>query len=200
MDVYSIISYIMVCILAYLMGSIPSGFLLIRRFMAKDIRQYGSGNIGATNVKRIAGLKLGVATLSADVAKGALPVCLAWLVAGSEKQVFMALVALAAFLGHLFPCFLKFKGGKGVSTAAGGFVVIAPLGFVSALVVFLAGVVLTRRVSVGSLAASIALPLGVWWESHSIVFTVCSGIMTCLIVYKHSGNIARLMEGREPRF
>ena len=191
----------MICIPAYLVGSIPSGFLLIRKFMAKDIREHGSGNIGATNVRRLAGLKLGLATLMADAAKGALPVWMAWLFAcPDEMPVFMASAVLAAFLGHLYPCFLKFKGGKGVSTAAGGFLVISPLGLLSALMVFFAGAMLTRRVSVGSLAASAALPFTVWWQSHSWVFTLAAGVVACFIIYRHTENITRLMAGKEPRF
>jgi glycerol-3-phosphate acyltransferase PlsY len=202
MNAFSVLTTMALCIFAYLVGSIPSGFLLIRRFLEKDIRDYGSGNIGATNVNRMAGLKFGLVTLSADAAKGALPVLLAWLLAGSiiQEQVFMASAALAAFLGHLFPCFLKFKGGKGVSTAAGSFLVMSPWGFLCAMVVFLAGALFTRRVSVGSLAASVVLPPAVWWETRSVVFTLCAGIMTCLIIYRHSENLARLKAGKEPEF
>jgi glycerol-3-phosphate acyltransferase PlsY len=202
MNPNSVLTYTILSIFAYLVGSIPSGFLLIRRFMEKDIREYGSGNIGATNVNRMAGLKFGLVTLVADAAKGALPVFLAWLATGNgfHQQVFMASAALAAFLGHLFPCFLRFKGGKGVSTAAGSFLVISPWGLSWAIGVFLAGALSTRRVSVGSLAAALALAPGVWWETRSVVFTLCAGILACLIIVRHAENLTRLKAGKEPRF
>ena len=199
-----ILKFIILPPLAYLLGSIPSGLLLTRLFVAKDIRKYGSGNIGATNVKRIAGTKLGLATLLADLAKGAIPVALIKLYFIPESlalfELLVSVTAFSAFLGHLYPCFLKFNGGKGVATAAGCFMVISPLGCLMALVIFIIAVIASNRVSVGSLLAAFALPFGVWWITQSPLYAISAIIMTVFIFTKHSDNIKRLANGTEPKF
>jgi glycerol-3-phosphate acyltransferase PlsY len=190
-------------LLSYLLGSIPWGLVLTRHLSSLDIRRQGSGNIGATNVRRLAGNTLGVLTLVGDAAKGALPVYLASRVTGldpSRVELLAAAVAMAAFLGHLFPLYLKFKdGGKGVATAAGCFLVLAPLALALALVVFLAAVWLSRRASVGSLAAAASLPPAVWWTGGSAVHAACALLIAGLIFWRHGGNIRRLLTGDEPR-
>ena len=204
MDSPAFFQFLSICLPAYLMGSIPSGYLLTRAYAAKDIRDYGSGNIGATNVRRIAGFKLGLATLLADVAKGAVPVFMlsVFLPSGDVQanRFLLAAAALAVFFGHLFPCFLKFKGGKGVATAAGCMGVISPLSCLLAFLVFVCGAAWTNRVSVGSLCAAFFLPFFVWFTRGSLVFTGCAFVMAVFIFLRHRENIRRLISGKEPRF
>ena len=189
-------------VLAYGLGSIPAGLVFTRLFIATDIRKIGSGNIGATNVRRAAGTPLALLVLMADVGKGALPV---WLAAqlfpsnGLERELYISLVALAAFMGHLFPVYLKARGGgKGVATAAGCFLVLSPGAVVVSLLTFVLLVCLSRRVSAGSLAGSAVLPLAVWYASGSYVWTVCAAIMALCIFMRHWENILRLAAGKEP--
>jgi glycerol-3-phosphate acyltransferase PlsY len=190
-------------LLAYLLGSIPWGLVLTRLFAIADIRRHGSGNIGATNVARVAGPALGLATLVADFLKGWAPVVLASYLdlpqAGAE--VYAAALALLAVLGHLFPVYTRLRGGgKGVATAAGGFAALAPLAVLIALVVFVLALALTRRVSAGSLAAAAALPPAVLSTTGSAVFCAGAVMAATLIFIRHAGNIRRLLTGREPPF
>ncbi len=191
-----------VIILAYLLGSIPFGLVLTRIFTDIDIRKAGSGNIGATNVRRLAGTPLGILTLAGDIAKGAVPVLLARSVPTPEflqQDIFLSLVALAAFCGHLFPIYVKMKsGGKGVATAAGSLAVISPLAVLVALGAFLLVAFVSNRVSAGSLAAAAALPPSLWWTTHSVAYTICALLMTVGIFVRHSSNIRRLLDGSEP--
>ncbi|MDJ0828387.1 MAG: glycerol-3-phosphate 1-O-acyltransferase PlsY [Desulfobacterales bacterium] len=191
-----------IVLLAYVAGSLPFGIIVTRLFTSIDIRRAGSRNIGATNVRRLAGTRLGILTLIGDVAKGAVPVWLAChhtSVAGTGNQWLVALTTMAAFAGHLFPIFLKFKdGGKGVATAAGCFLVIAPLALLASLVVFSGAVYKTKRVSVGSLAAVTVLPVAVWLRTHSAVMTAAAMIIMAWIYSRHADNIRRLAAGTEP--
>ncbi len=188
--------------LAYLFGSIPWGLILTRRFTPIDIRKQGSGNIGATNVRRLAGTPLGLLTLAGDLLKGAIPVYFAGRVVGFEPNLqacFVSTVALAAFAGHLFPLYLKLKdGGKGVATAMGCFLVISPISVLATLIVFLLVVCLSGRVSAGSLSAAAVLPVAVWWACQSKIFTACAGVVAILIFIRHAENIKRLLAGTEP--
>ena len=187
---------------AYVLGSIPWGLVLTRIFTSEDIRQRGSGNIGAANVKRIAGPTLGALTLSGDVLKGALPVYLALLITGHEnvwRESYICLIAFFAFLGHLYPLFLKFKtGGKGVATAAGCFLVLAPAACLIAVLVFILFVCWYNHVSSGSLAAAVVLPVAVWARTHSRVLTGFAIVVTMFICFRHKTNIRRLLAGTEP--
>ena len=190
-------------LLAYLLGSIPWGLVLTRLFAIADIRRHGSGNIGATNVARVAGPVLGLATLVGDFLKGWAPVALASYLdlppAGAE--LYAAALALLAVLGHLFPVYTRLRGGgKGVATAAGGFAALAPLAVLIALVVFVLVLALTRRVSAGSLAAAAALPPAVLSTTGSAVFCAGAVIAATLIFIRHAGNIRRLLAGTEPPF
>ena len=198
----AIMTWLGVIILAYLLGSIPFGLVLTRMFTDIDIRREGSGNIGATNVRRLAGTPLGVLTLAGDVSKGALPVLLARslpLPGFSHLDICLSLVVLAAFCGHLFPIYMKMKcGGKGVATAAGSLAVISPLAVLVALAAFLLVALAGNRVSAGSLASAVTLPLSLWWTTHSIAYTVCGMVLAAGIVIRHSGNIRRLLDGSEP--
>ena len=189
---------------AYLLGSIPWGVVLTRLFTSADIRQQGSGNIGATNVSRVAGPALGLLTFTGDILKGAIPVYLALKLAGQYQGVndfFLTIVCLAAFFGHLYPLFLKFKGGgKGVATAAGCFVMLAPLACLAALSAFIAFLLLSRRVSAGSLASAVVLPIAGWFSTHSWEITAGAAIMSVFIIIRHADNIKRLLAGTEPKF
>jgi glycerol-3-phosphate acyltransferase PlsY len=189
---------------AYLLGSIPWGVVLTRLFTASDIRQQGSGNIGATNVSRVAGPTLGLLTFAGDILKGAVPVYLALKFAGQHQGVndfFLAIVGLAAFFGHLYPLFMKFKSGvKGVATAAGCFGVLAPLACLAALSAFIIFLLLSRRISAGSLASAVVLPIAAWFSTHSWEITAGAAIMSVFIFIRHRDNIKRLIAGTEPTF
>ena len=181
----------------YLSGSIPTGVILAKLFGTKDIRQEGSGNIGATNVYRVLGKGLGALTLGGDVLKGVIPVILACTLVDNEKWI--AGVAFVTFLGHLFPVFLRFRGGKGVATALGIFLVIAPLMVPLAIISFVLVVMKWRYVSLGSLTASALMPIFLCVTGYPIVYVNLSLAMGCLIFYRHRGNIERLREGREKK-
>jgi acyl phosphate:glycerol-3-phosphate acyltransferase len=189
--------------LAYLLGSVPFGLVLTRIFTDHDIIRSGSGNIGANNVRRIAGPTLAAATLIADVAKGSIPVYLADVLSrpcGSISAWAVSLVALCAFMGHLYPLYMGFKnGGKGVATAAGCFAVISPAAAAAALLVYILMVWLTRRSSAGSLVSSAILPVAVYVAEKSAVLTTCAMLMAILIVIRHKDNILRILAGAEPR-
>jgi len=190
-----VILNIFLVIFAYLLGSVPTGLLLSKALAGIDPRQKGSRNIGATNVMRTAGKVLGAVTLLGDVLKGLIPVVIAlWL---GREQAWVAAVGLAAFLGHCFPLYLRFKGGKGVATALGVFLPLTPLAVLMAIVIFATGFAITRMVSVGSLAAAAALPLLIWLRGYplpSIILGICVG---ALVIYRHKENIQRLMTGKE---
>ena len=190
--------------LAYLLGSIPWGVVLTRLYTSADIRQQGSGNIGATNVSRVAGPTMGLLTFAGDILKGAVPVFLALKFAGQNQgvnDIFLSIVGLSAFFGHLYPLFMKFKsGGKGVATSAGCFVVLAPLACLAALAAFIISLLSSRRVSAGSLAAAAVLPIAGWYSTHSREITTTAIIMSVFIFIRHRDNIRRLLSGTEPTY
>jgi len=197
-----IVKFASLPVFAYLLGSIPWGLVLTRKFSSVDIRQEGSKNIGAANVKRVAGLQLGVLTLAADLLKGVLPVFLAGIMTAPDdfrSELFLSFVAFSAFSGHLYPVFMKFKnGGKGVATAAGCFLVLSPIACGAAILIYILVVCLFNRSSLGSLVASATLPLAVLAVSRSGIMTGCAGVMVILIYYRHKDNIRRLLSGTEP--
>src|SRR5713226_9891159 len=189
---------------AYLLGSIPFGLLLTRLFGGGDVRKAGSGNIGATNVARVAGALPGILTLIFDIAKGAAAV---WLAArlSHESATWMMVAALAALVGHCFPVWLRFRGGKGVATAAGAFLMLSPLAFLASIALFALVVIFWRYVSLGSISAAAAMPLLIyflWAPHHAPPQAVTLGALAAaaLIVYKHDANIQRLVQGEEPKF
>jgi glycerol-3-phosphate acyltransferase PlsY len=191
-------------LLAYLLGSIPFGYLLVRARSGKDIRALGSGNIGATNVARTSGWSVGVATLLLDAAKGFFAVWLMGRLSGYSIR-FMMVAALAAIAGHTFPVWLRFSGGKGVATAAGAFLAISWPAVVAAVVVFLIVALFWRYVSLASVSAAASLPLLVYIlyaPRHAPPVAVSAGTLlaAALIILKHKENIHRLMAGTEPRF
>lgn len=178
--------------LGYLLGSIPFGVLLTRWFAGKDVRASGSGNIGATNVTRVAGKKVGAAVLLLDAGKGALPVLLAMRLQPLEYRVH-AVVALAAFLGHVFPVWLEFKGGKGVATAAGVLAVLLPLAAAAGFGVFVLLVAIFRVASIGSLAGGVTAIAVSFFLGKPIEYPVLGVVLLGLMVFTHRGNIARLL-------
>jgi glycerol-3-phosphate acyltransferase PlsY len=191
---------LLLCLLSYLVGSIPWGVILTRLFSNVDVTSEGSGNIGASNVLRLAGKKLALFTLAGDFLKGAVPVLAAtlWLdVSGWAGESLVCLVAFSAFAGHLFPIFLRFRGGKGVATAAGCFLVISPLAVLVSLLVYILVVCWSGYSSAGSLSASIILPGSVWLFSHSVPSTVCALTIAIAIYLRHAENIKNLLQGTE---
>jgi glycerol-3-phosphate acyltransferase PlsY len=187
--------------LSYLLGSVPFGYILVRVFHGEDVRASGSGNIGATNVARKSPA-LGVATLLLDAAKGFAAVLLARsLFAGPQQKLLMTAAAFCAVLGHLFPVWLKFRGGKGVATSLGSFVLVAPKSIVCIVGIFLILVAMLRYVSLGSVAAAAAFPLLAWAlheyvEPEQLLLIAAASL---LVVWKHRHNIARLAAGSEPK-
>jgi glycerol-3-phosphate acyltransferase PlsY len=189
---------------AYLLGSIPFGLLLGKLFGAADVRKVGSGNIGATNVARVAGPLAGILTLLLDAAKGAAAVVLAARLS-DQSSTWMMIAGLCALVGHCFPIWLGFHGGKGVATAAGVFLVLCPSAFLGAVILFALVVMYWRFVSLGSISAAAAMPLLIyflWAPHHAPPYTVTFGSLAAaiLIVYKHDANIQRLVQGDEPKF
>ena len=184
-------------VFAYLLGSIPTGLLLSRALAGKDPRQQGSRNIGATNVMRTVGKALGIITLLGDVLKGLIPVVIAlWLV---KEEFWVAGTGLAAFLGHCFPIYLRFKGGKGVATALGVLLPLAPIAVVLDIF-FFAGVAATSRiVSVGSILAAAAMPVLIWLLGYPLPSVILGICVAALIIYRHKENIKRLLAGGENR-
>ena len=189
-----------VVVLGYLLGSVPFALIVARQWRGPgdvDLRMMGSGNIGATNVARTSGIWAGVLVALLDMAKGAAGVLIAERLDGSMATA--AVAGLAAIVGHVYPVWLRFRGGKGVATACGVFVVLAPLAASVALMVFAAAVSLTRYVSLGSILAAAALPpLAYALGSPPIVVEISLAAAT-LIVFRHRSNAARLLAGTEPR-
>ncbi|MDY6789792.1 MAG: glycerol-3-phosphate 1-O-acyltransferase PlsY [Thermodesulfobacteriota bacterium] len=190
-----------IIVFAYLLGSIPFGLVFTRIFTSVDIRKQGSGNIGATNVRRVAGTPIGLLTLAGDVLKGVVPVYAATAISYPSPLIYeicVCLTALCAFLGHLYPVYMKFKtGGKGVATALGCFLVLSPVACLAALVAFLIVALSTNHVSAGSLAAAGVIPIAVWIKTNSLVMTACAAVITIFIAYRHQDNIKRLIAGTE---
>lgn len=193
---------IIVLIVAYLLGSIPFGYLIVQTKGGGDVRQTGSGGTGATNVSRRAGKVAGVLTLLLDAAKGAAAVLIAQNLSGSIWV--KAAAAIAVMVGHIFPVWLGFRGGKGVATGVGVFLVLAPIALLCAGVVFVSIVFFTRYVSLGSIMAAALIPLFVWLQNVFVEpvadlrpLLTAAIIGALLIVFAHRGNIGRLARGTE---
>jgi acyl phosphate:glycerol-3-phosphate acyltransferase len=180
----------------YGLGSIPTGLLIARWQKGVDIRRHGSGNIGMTNVLRAVGKSAAALTLAGDLAKGLIPVLLAraWL----TSPWAVGLVVLAAVVGHLYPLFAGFQGGKGVATTLGASIPLLPGPLLAAFVVWAACVAFRRQVSLGSLAAAAFLPVAAWLWGSPAPYTLYALIAAALIWYRHRENIARLLAGTEP--
>ena len=191
---------LMVVALAYVLGAIPFGYLLVKWKTGGDVRASGSGNIGATNVLRTTGRAAGVATLLLDIGKGYLAVWIAGRLTGGSLAC-QSLAALAVMAGHAYPVFLKFHGGKAVASFVGAFLCLTPVPLGAVLVVFIVVVAWTRHISMGSIVGAATFPLAVWLiqkpEPPVIMASLLAG---GFIIYKHRSNIERLHAGREPRF
>lgn len=187
-------------IIAYLIGGIPFGLLLVRLKTGEDVRQTGSGNIGATNVLRTAGRTLGVLTLLLDAGKGVFAVWFADRMTGGDV-FWMSAAALAVLLGHAFPIWLKFRGGKAVASFVGAFAYLAPLPMLAVILLFVAVTWRTRYLSLGSVIAAGLLPLACWMILHPDwpVLAVSVGAAV-LVVYRHLGNLDRIRQGTERIF
>jgi len=188
---------ILLIFVAYVIGSVPTGYLL-GKFRGVDVRTIGSGNVGATNVARAVGKSQGVITLIADAAKGYLPVFIALQL--GQDSLTVALTATAAFLGHLYPLFLNFQGGKGVATGFGALLALAPMVTLVLVVVFVLTVIATRIVSLGSLATAVAAPLSLWFFHQPPIIVAMGCFLGAMVMMRHRGNIQRLLAGSEPRF
>ena len=191
---------LLVIVIAYLIGGIPFGYVLVRLTTGKDIRTAGSGNIGATNVLRTTGRATAVVTLILDIVKGFAAVWLAAELTGQDSM-WTSMAALAVMAGHAFPVFLKFKGGKAVASFIGAFLYLTPVPLLAVVVVFFITVAVTRHISAGSILAAATFPLGVWIILHPppAVF-LASLIAGVFIVYRHKSNIERLRSGTENVF
>jgi len=183
-------------ILAYLIGSIPFALILARRWGA-DLRRTGSGNLGAANVMRASGVTAGVLVAALDIAKGAASVWLA--VSVSTGAAVPAAAGLAAIVGHIYPVWLRFRGGKGVATACGVFTVLSPLAVPPALAMFAAAVWLTKYISLGSVVASIALPPLAYALGSPAPTVLAAVAAAIIIVFRHRSNVGRLRTGTERR-
>ena len=188
----------LVVTLAYAIGSVPFALLLARRWGAADLRQVGSGNLGAANVLRASGVAAGVLVALLDIGKGALSVTLARYM--SQEQAAPAVAGLAAIVGHIYPVWLRFRGGKGVATACGVFSVLTPPAVAPALTIFVVTVWLTKYVSLGSVLASLALPAIAYLAGSPASAIRTAVIAATLIVFRHRSNLVRLQAGRERRF
>jgi acyl phosphate:glycerol-3-phosphate acyltransferase len=187
-------------LIAYLLGAIPFGYLLTRFTTGKDVRTEGSGNIGATNVLRAAGRGAGLTTMVLDIAKGFAAVWIAGLLTENSPG-WMADAALAVMVGHAFPIFLGFKGGKAVATFTGAFLYLTPVPALCGIIVFVITVVVTRYISAGSILAAATFPLGVWLIAHPTVNELLAALIAAaIVVYRHKENMQRMRTGKEPVF
>jgi glycerol-3-phosphate acyltransferase PlsY len=188
---------LLVLVVAYLLGAIPFGYLLVKWKTGGDVRASGSGNIGATNVLRTTGRVAGVATLLLDVAKGYLAVWIAGRVSGGDPWL-MSAAALTVMAGHAYPVFLRFKGGKAVASLVGAYLCLAPWAVAAEAVVFIAIVVWTRHISLASIIGAATFPLAVWLVAQApwpvLAASLIAGIF---VLYKHRSNISRLRQGSE---
>ena len=197
---------IIIVVAAYFLGSIPTGYLAARA-KGIDIRTVGSGNIGATNAMRVLGKPAGIAVLLVDALKGYAAV--AWLCpvvikllgrSDTEIETLRIIAGIAAVLGHNYTCWLKFKGGKGIATSGGAYLALAPLAVGVALAAFILAVLLTRYVSLASIAAAVALSAAVWClPEHNLFLGLVTTALGAMAIYKHKSNIKRLMAGTESR-
>jgi acyl phosphate:glycerol-3-phosphate acyltransferase len=193
-------SYLLTAIVAYFVGSIPTGYLLAKA-RGVDIRNVGSGNIGATNVFRYLGKPAGITVLLVDALKGFTPTKFLLVGATAQNHEYHAMVAgLFAILGHNYTCWLKFKGGKGIATSAGVLLALVPKAFALTLAGWILVFAASRFVSLASIAAALMLPLAVWMTGQTKAMLALTSLFSVLAIYKHKANIKRLLAGTEHRF
>ncbi len=195
---------ILTFIAAYILGSIPTSFLMGKIIKGIDIRKYGSGNVGATNALRVLGTKIGIITLAIDIAKGFFAIQLGKILVFDPSNLALILIGLFAISGHIFTIFLKFKGGKGVATASGVFIALTPVPVVFALIVFVLTVWICKYVSLGSMLAAVTLFVieliinirNSFEEKELLIFIF---FITVFIIVRHKANIKRIIDGNENR-
>lgn len=185
---------VLLLVLSYLVGAIPFAFILTRWFLDIDIREEGSGNVGSTNVLRTAGRQIALASFTGDVLKGVLA---AWLGMHFGGEVLAALCSVAAVIGHCWPVYLGFRGGKGVATSAGIILYLFPQGVLISLVVFVIIVAISRYVSLASISVAALLPFLMWVFHKPSAILVMGAIMAALVIFQHRDNIKRLLDGSE---
>lgn len=187
-------------VIAYLLGAVPFGYLLVKFTKGEDVREAGSGNIGATNVLRTTGPGMGVATLLLDAAKGFVAVWIASMLTGAAPE-WTSLAALAVMGGHAFPVFLGFKGGKAVASFTGAFAYLTPLPLAAVAILFVLTVAVTKHISAGSILGAAAFPFGVWIILHPpLQITFAAFLAGAFVVYRHQSNWQRLRAGTESVF
>jgi len=191
--------FLFVLIAIYLIAAIPTGVVLSRLMGSDDVRQKGSGNIGATNVYRVAGKWAGILTLAGDILKGFLPLLAykSWLVPTPTQ---LGVASCIAIIGHCYPVYLKFQGGKGIATALGIFLVLSPKAVLGALIIFIIAVGTTRYVSLGSVLAILAAPVLILVLNHPQPIFLATLFIAILVTWRHRENIRRLLDGTENRF
>ncbi len=191
--------FVFILIVIYLIAAIPTGVVLSRLMSSEDIREKGSGNIGATNVYRVAGKLAGILTLIGDTLKGFLPLLAykSWL---NPTPTQLGVASAIAIIGHCYPIYLKFKGGKGVATALGIFLVLSPQAVLGALIVFVLAVATTRFISLGSVLAAMSAPLLILMLNHPQPIFLATLFIAILVIWRHRANIRRLLDGTESRF
>lgn len=201
MDVWSV--FILLVVGSYLLASVPFGRIIARRVRGLDITEVGSGNIGAANVAREVGTGWGIATLLCDTLKGFIPVAVAQSLLGGSgglTEALQGLIGLAALLGHQFPVYTPGKGGKGVATALGVFLVISPVSCLLSGALFLVVVAVKRYISLGSMTAALSMPVWLFIGGHPDFLLITSMAISLLIVLKHRDNVSRLAKGSERRW
>ncbi len=195
---------IFIALFGYLLGSVPTGILLTRLFSKVDPRNTGSKNIGATNIYRTAGKTLGILTLVGDILKGAIPIWMAILWSQHDlwgiADLWIAIAGLSPILGHVFPIFLGFKGGKGVATALGTYLVISPISVLIEALFFTLIVWKWRIIALGSIISALTIPILIALFRNERIYFVLSGVIAALILYRHQSNIARLIQGTENKW
>lgn len=195
------IDFLMI-IFSFLMGSIPTGYLIVKKVCNEDIRNFGSGNIGATNVKRRLGKKMSNITLLLDMLKAIIPVLIAkWLIfkglVNMDQTLLLSFVAIAAILGHNYTPFLKFKGGKGVATSAAAFIFITPKSFIVTAIVFFGMKLITKVVSIRAMVSSVTLFISTWIFAYNKNYVLATLFACVLIFWRHRANIKRIIDGTE---
>ncbi len=185
--------------IAYLLGAIPFGYLLVRLKTGDDVRSQGSGNIGATNVMRTSGRAAGIVTLLLDIAKGYFAVWVAGRLTGHDT-LWMSVAALAVMAGHAYPVFLRFQGGKAVASAVGAFLCLTPAALAAEFIIFVVIVAWTRHISMASIVTAATLPLAVWLIMKAEVPALAAVVAGAFVIYRHSTNIKRLRNGTENVF
>jgi len=189
--------YLLLLLGSYILGAIPTGYIITKLVKKVDVREYGSGNIGATNVYRVLGIKWALVVVLLDILKGVIPILAGMAVL--ESEILIILLGIVAIMGHNWTIFLGFKGGRGVATAGGVIFTLMPLPSFIGLIIWLTVVWVSRYVSLGSLAIAIVVPFLVFFLEDSMTYTYFTIVMALFVIIQHRENIKRLLEGNENR-